>query len=156
LGGFRVTPRTHGHSHAVRIATRKAALRRILRHLVRSSQKRTPRQARPPVPSSRKQKKGCWHAPHPRCQRIDIRKKGERSMKSLSVKSLCQCTCGLVAALILLAPASAQTPTGACCLLDGTCVVATQADCAAQHGIYRGDNSACSAVRCVARGACCL
>ena len=34
-------------------------------------------------------------------------------------------------------------PTGACCFLDGSCVVAEQHDCEDQHGTYMGDGTTC-------------
>jgi len=34
-------------------------------------------------------------------------------------------------------------PTGACCFLDGSCVVAEQHDCEEQHGTYMGDSTTC-------------
>jgi hypothetical protein len=36
-------------------------------------------------------------------------------------------------------------PQGACCLADGSCVVTTVDDCAAQGGTYQGDGTACNA-----------
>jgi hypothetical protein len=41
-------------------------------------------------------------------------------------------------------PPEACTPFGACCLLDGTCIIATEADCLAQGGDYQGDDTECS------------
>jgi hypothetical protein len=46
---------------------------------------------------------------------------------------------------------------GACCLTDGSCVEATEAECAAQGGTYGGDGSSCVNVSCPQpAGACCL
>src|SRR5690606_9679276 len=47
---------------------------------------------------------------------------------------------------------------GACCLPTGACVQTTSASCAAQNGIYRGDNSPCATANCPQppTGACCL
>ncbi|MBM4108310.1 MAG: DNRLRE domain-containing protein [Phycisphaerae bacterium] len=39
--------------------------------------------------------------------------------------------------------------TGACCLPSGACVTATAAQCAAQSGSYRGDNSNCATANCI-------
>lgn len=48
-------------------------------------------------------------------------------------------------------------PTGACCLLDGSCVQATEHDCLAQGGSYNGDGSNCGGVNCPQPvGSCCL
>jgi len=48
-------------------------------------------------------------------------------------------------------------PTGACCLVDGSCVEVAEADCLALGGTYRGDSSVCSGVTCpLPAGACCL
>jgi hypothetical protein len=35
-------------------------------------------------------------------------------------------------------------PQGGCCLPDGSCVVTTQGDCAAQGGAYQGDDTVCT------------
>ena len=40
-------------------------------------------------------------------------------------------------------------PLGACCLLDDSCVVLTQADCTAAGGIYSGDGTGCTPITCV-------
>jgi hypothetical protein len=37
---------------------------------------------------------------------------------------------------------------GACCFPDGSCVVVTPAECAAQGGLYRGDNVSCAEAQC--------
>ena len=34
-------------------------------------------------------------------------------------------------------------PTGACCFMDGSCVVAGQQDCEDEHGTYMGDGTTC-------------
>jgi hypothetical protein len=48
-------------------------------------------------------------------------------------------------------------PEGACCLVDGTCVEVTEADCLAQGGTYQGDSTLCANVTCPpVAGACCL
>jgi hypothetical protein len=48
-------------------------------------------------------------------------------------------------------------PPGACCLPDGSCVVATAADCTTQGGAFQGDGTTCDAVQCQQpTGACCL
>jgi hypothetical protein len=39
-------------------------------------------------------------------------------------------------------------PTGACCLRNGTCTVATLCDCTSQGGLYRGDGVACANANC--------
>ena len=39
-------------------------------------------------------------------------------------------------------------PTGACCQVNGQCIVSTASGCASQNGIYRGDNIQCSATLC--------
>jgi len=46
---------------------------------------------------------------------------------------------------------------GACCLTNGSCVLNTATGCAAQNGIYRGDNSVCATANCPQppTGACC-
>jgi len=47
--------------------------------------------------------------------------------------------------------------TGACCLVDGTCVEVTEADCTAMNGTYNGDGTVCTGGSCPpASGACCL
>ncbi|MCC7143882.1 MAG: hypothetical protein IT349_17425, partial [Candidatus Eisenbacteria bacterium] len=49
-------------------------------------------------------------------------------------------------------------PTGACCLADGSCVIASAADCATASGTYQGDNTACTPNPCpppIPTGACC-
>ncbi len=47
--------------------------------------------------------------------------------------------------------------TGACCLPDTTCIVATQSACTSQGGVYQGTNSSCTPNPCaVATGACCF
>ena len=47
--------------------------------------------------------------------------------------------------------------SGACCLDDGTCTEATQAECSALGGAYQGDDTSCALVNCpVPEGACCL
>lgn len=51
----------------------------------------------------------------------------------------------------------APTPEGACCLMDGSCVQATEANCLGQGGTYSGDSTLCVDVTCPApTGACCL
>ena len=40
-------------------------------------------------------------------------------------------------------------PLGACCLLDDSCVVLTEADCLAADGTYSGDGSGCTPITCV-------
>jgi hypothetical protein len=45
-------------------------------------------------------------------------------------------------------------PTGACCLLDGTCGQLTQSQCAAVWGSYSGNNTLCSGVTCPAPISC--
>jgi hypothetical protein len=49
-------------------------------------------------------------------------------------------------------------PQGACCLADGSCQEATQADCTAASGNYWGDGAPCAPNPCpqAAAGACCL
>jgi hypothetical protein len=53
---------------------------------------------------------------------------------------------------------SCPQPTGACCLIDGSCVEVTEEDCAALGGTYNGDFSLCAnIVPCdQPPGACCL
>ncbi|MGD9690381.1 MAG: multicopper oxidase domain-containing protein [Phycisphaerales bacterium] len=47
--------------------------------------------------------------------------------------------------------------TGACCLLDGSCVIRSSADCAALSGTYRGNGTSCNPSPCPPPiGACCL
>ncbi|MFN0150584.1 MAG: hypothetical protein ACKVU1_07730 [bacterium] len=47
-------------------------------------------------------------------------------------------------------------PTGACCFCDSTCQDGLTADeCAAQGGVYQGDNSSCATTLCPLVGACC-
>ena len=49
------------------------------------------------------------------------------------------------------------TPTGSCCLADGSCVQVSASDCSAQGGTYGGDGSLCANVSCLQPdGACCL
>jgi len=38
--------------------------------------------------------------------------------------------------------------TGACCLGDGSCALLTASACAAQNGVYHGDNSVCDSNTC--------
>ncbi|MHC5027479.1 MAG: hypothetical protein ACYTGR_12060, partial [Planctomycetota bacterium] len=48
---------------------------------------------------------------------------------------------------------------GACCLGDGSCeqaILVSGFDCAAQGGIYHGDDTLCADVTCPQPGACCL
>ncbi len=45
--------------------------------------------------------------------------------------------------------------TGACCLVDGTCSVVDRGACAANGGLYGGDNTTCGA-HCQRPGACCM
>jgi len=47
---------------------------------------------------------------------------------------------------------------GACCLPNGSCIIASAADCSTQGGTYQGDNVTCGSVQCPqpATGACCL
>jgi len=47
---------------------------------------------------------------------------------------------------------------GACCRLDGVCIVTTAAGCTAVSGIYRGDGSPCATANCPPppSGACCI
>ena len=47
-------------------------------------------------------------------------------------------------------------PEGACCLTDGTCVMATEAHCTSMGGGWNGEDSNCSWVQCPQPGACCL
>jgi hypothetical protein len=48
-------------------------------------------------------------------------------------------------------------PEGACCLVDGTCVEVTEADCATIGGTYQGDDTHCGDIVCPPNvGACCL
>ena len=49
-----------------------------------------------------------------------------------------------------------RTPTGACCLRDGSCLVVTQAECEGLLGTYQGDNSTCADAGCPPLGACCI
>ena len=44
------------------------------------------------------------------------------------------------------------TPTGACCMSDGSCVEVSQANC---DGDYAGDNVTCASANCPSPGACC-
>jgi uncharacterized membrane protein len=59
---------------------------------------------------------------------------------------------------VMLTPINVGPMTGACCFADGTCAVLTEADCAAQNGVYRGDDTDCASVACdpPATGACCV
>jgi len=41
-----------------------------------------------------------------------------------------------------------QPVTGACCLSDGSCSVATEADCTTQGGVYQGDATDCGSASC--------
>ncbi|MCA9296606.1 MAG: hypothetical protein KC983_08810, partial [Phycisphaerales bacterium] len=48
-------------------------------------------------------------------------------------------------------------PTGACCLDNGTCVIATEMDCIDEGGVYQGSGTTCANVSCPQPGgACCL
>jgi len=55
-------------------------------------------------------------------------------------------------------PAGAGGPTGACCRLDGSCIITSSAACSTLNGIYRGDNSVCATANCPQppTGACCV
>jgi spore coat protein A len=44
---------------------------------------------------------------------------------------------------------SFTSPTGACCMPDGTCDLLTRGECDAQSGIYGGDNSTCAQQVCL-------
>lgn len=47
-------------------------------------------------------------------------------------------------------------PTGACCAADGSCIIATSADCATSGGVYQGDSTGCEPNLCPQpMGACC-
>ncbi len=47
--------------------------------------------------------------------------------------------------------------TGACCLLNGSCAIQTEADCLAAGGIYQGNGAACNQATCDALNvACCI
>lgn len=62
----------------------------------------------------------------------------------------------VAAVLVCAAPSVAQRArTGGCCLPNGSCVVTTQTNCAAQGGTYRGDRTNCN-TPCVPTGGCCL
>ncbi|MFN8549152.1 MAG: hypothetical protein U0527_14570 [Candidatus Eisenbacteria bacterium] len=41
------------------------------------------------------------------------------------------------------------TPTGACCLTDGSCIATTSEQCGSQSGTYRGDGTICDESSCV-------
>jgi hypothetical protein len=45
---------------------------------------------------------------------------------------------------------------GACCFGDGSCAFTSAAACAAQSGVYAGDNVTCANANCPQPGACCL
>lgn len=47
------------------------------------------------------------------------------------------------------------TPMGACCLEDGGCIQANEAECAEAGGSYNGDDSTCASANCPEPGACC-
>lgn len=48
-------------------------------------------------------------------------------------------------------------PTGGCCLADGTCVERTELECAAEGGVYQGDEAPCLPNPCTPFvGACCF
>ncbi|MBX3318120.1 MAG: hypothetical protein KF902_14785 [Phycisphaeraceae bacterium] len=52
----------------------------------------------------------------------------------------------------------ACTPgVGACCLPDGSCLIATTTDCANANGVFKGDGSTCATAGCTAASqACCF
>lgn len=53
-------------------------------------------------------------------------------------------------------PCDLPDPTGQCCLLDGSCIVLTEADCATALGNYSGDNTNCNINTCQqVMGGCC-
>lgn len=52
-------------------------------------------------------------------------------------------------------PAPLLYPVGACCRSDGTCVVATEEDCAALGGLWSGVVDTCVPNPCPVAGACC-
>ncbi len=60
--------------------------------------------------------------------------------------------------LVIRAVVECGDPTGACCLPDGSCADdLTAGECAAQGGLYQGDDSDCSMVSCPQpQGACCI
>ncbi|MBK8232491.1 MAG: hypothetical protein IPK72_18410 [Candidatus Eisenbacteria bacterium] len=45
---------------------------------------------------------------------------------------------------------------GACCRLDGTCMLASSQECINQQGTYAGDWTICPVEPCLPRGACCV
>ncbi len=60
-------------------------------------------------------------------------------------------------------PCDSDPPSGACCVpVPGTnvltCIIATAGQCAAQNGVYQGDNTVCTSTTCGPNfdGACCL
>jgi spore coat protein A len=57
----------------------------------------------------------------------------------------------------LLIDYTAGAPTGACCLLDGSCTETDSATCSNLNGTYNGDGTECASVSCPQpTGACCL
>lgn len=50
----------------------------------------------------------------------------------------------------------APDPTGACILMDASCIVTTAADCTSQSGTYQGDDTACPTGACVLADTTCL
>ncbi|MCC7143109.1 MAG: hypothetical protein IT349_13485, partial [Candidatus Eisenbacteria bacterium] len=79
---------------------------------------------------------------------------GSFALQSGSPASAALSLCG---ATIGGGPEGCFVPTGACCLADGSCLIASAADCATASGTYQGDNTVCSPNPCPPpTGACCL
>ena len=48
------------------------------------------------------------------------------------------------------------TPTGACCMMDGSCDVISEPACAEYSGTYHGDDSSCAQANCPQLASCCF
>jgi spore coat protein A len=59
--------------------------------------------------------------------------------------------------LVTITYTNTTSPTGACCLPSGVCVILTSQVCVAQGGVYQGNNSTCTPNNCPQpQGACCV
>ena len=82
---------------------------------------------------------------------------------SITDRAIRQITLAALVVAILCIPGRAGPigdpmgdPMGACCLLDGSCIVVTETQCQTQGGTYQGDDVACDDANCAPLGACCI
>src|SRR5207245_4027872 len=62
---------------------------------------------------------------------------------------------GNVAKYLVPASQSCNPPTGACCLLSGTCQQLTAVNCQVQSGTFGGNAVSCTGFPCGPQGGCC-